>query len=234
MSKYITEPDIIDCSIEIVAEAFQLRDGALDKARDVKLIEDAFDAEIAAEAMRDLHEVIKGIEASRTAAKAPALTVGRRIDSIAKEFIEDAKEEHARIRKSLGAWQSAEAQKKRDAEREARRKEQAILDAAADKQRQRIAEESKGRTGKMLEEVDAINTEADALVAKVRQEASASHSAVSNVRVRKTIKHKILDEAALLKARPDLFTADDRKIRAALKLTKTIPGLEIWEETTAY
>ena len=86
----------------------------------------------------------------------------------------------------------------------------------------------------MLAEVDAINTEADALVAKVRQEASASHSAVANVRVRKTVKHKILDEAALLKARPDLFTADDRKIRAALKLTKTIPGLEIWEETTAY
>jgi len=61
-----------------------------------------------------------------------------------------------------------------------------------------------------------------------------SHSAVAGVKVRTTVKFKIIDESALMQARPELFTPDDKKIRAALKLTKQIPGLEVWEESNAY
>lgn len=234
MSEYILQPDIEDCQIEIVAEAFALRDAAMRKATTVTTVENLFEANVAAKAMSDLNELIKGVEASRTAAKAPALTIGRRIDEIAKDFISDCKSEHARIKRSLGEYQTIEAEKKREAEREARKAEQAILDRAAAAERERIAAESKGRSGTMLEDVAAIVDTADKQIATVRAEASQKHNAVAGIRVRKSIKFEIVDEAALMAARPDLFTADDSKIRAALKLTKSISGLNVWEESTAY
>lgn len=53
------------------------------------------------------------------------------------------------------------------------------------------------------------------------------------VQVRSFAKFEITDEAELLKARPDLFSPDETKIRAALKITKSIPGLRVWEEKKA-
>lgn len=234
MSSYITEPDIVDCDIAIIAEAFAIRDAAMSKALTIKSVESLFDANRAYKAMDALGELIKGVESSRVAAKAPALEIGRRIDGIAKDFVDDCKAEHARIKRVLGEYQVIEAEKKREAEREARRKEQAILDKAAAEQRARIAEETSGRTGTMLEDVAALAETTDKQIAAVRSEAAQKHSAVAGVKVRKTLKFEVKDEAALLAARPDLFSVDDKKVRAAIKLTRNIPGLEIWEEATAY
>ncbi len=234
MSSLITEIEIDGTQIEIVAEAYSLRDAALRKASTVHTVEDAFEANVASKAMADLNELVKGIEASRKAAKEPALTIGRQIDGIAKDFIADCNAELARIKRALGEYQRIEAEKKREAEREARRKEQAILDAAAEEERKRMAMENKGRTGTMLEDTRAIVDKADKEIATVRSEASQKHNAVAGVRVRTTTKFEVKDVSALLAARPDLFSPDDQKIRAALKLTKSIPGLEVWEESIAY
>jgi len=54
---------------------------------------------------------------------------------------------------------------------------------------------------------------------------------VSGLRRTTTTKFEITDEAALRSARPDLFSPDESKIRAALKITRQIPGLKVWEET---
>jgi hypothetical protein len=231
---YITEPDIYDCEIEIIAEAFTLRDNALKSAGGIDTVENLYEANQAKVALDALAELIKGIEASRTQAKKPALELGRKIDGIAKDFITDAASEKERIRKILGAYQVIEAKKKQEAEREARRKEQAILDAAQVEADKRIAEERKGRTGTMLADTETIAEKADKQIAAARQEAANSHNAVAGLRVRKTLKFEIKDAAALLANRPDLFSPDDSKIRAAIKLTQSIPGLEIWEESTAY
>ena len=231
---YITEPDIYDCEIEIIAEAFALRDSALRASGGIDTVENLFEANQAKNALDALADLIKGIEASRTQAKKPALELGRKIDGIAKDFIEQAASEKTRLQKILGAYQRIEADKKREAEREARRKEQAILDAAQAEQQKRMAEESKGRTGTMLADTETIAEKADKQIAEVRQEAANKHDAVKGLRVRKSVKFEIKDAAALLAARPDLFSPDESKIRAAIKLTQSIPGLEIWEESTAY
>lgn len=234
MSNYITEPDILDCEIEIIAEAFTLRDNALRSSGGIDTVENLYEANAAKKALDALAELIKGIEASRTQAKKPALEIGRKIDGIAKDFLSDVAAEKERIRKILGAYQIIEAEKKQKAEREARRAEQAILDAAQSEADKRMAEESKGRTGTMLADTDSIAANADKQIAAVRQEAANSHNAVAGLRVRKTLKFEIKDAAALLAARPDLFSPDESKIRAAIKLTQSIPGLDVWEESNAY
>jgi hypothetical protein len=221
MSELITQPKINGVIIEIIAEAEQMKIEALMSSKGIDSVDDGFEATIAAEAQSALRHLIKGIEESRKLAKAPVLEIGRQIDSVAKDYIEDVKAEESRIARLLGAFQIVERNKKIAAERQARIQEQKVMAEAA----------------KQLD-VGSDNTDllddAQAQIAILRQEVAAKHDAVAGVKVRTTTKFEIVDEAETLKARPDLFSLNDSKIRAALKTTKTIPGLKVWEETKSY
>lgn len=221
MSELITQPKINGVIIEIIAEAEQMKIQALMSSKGIETVDDVFEATIAAEAQSALRGLIKGIEESRKLAKAPVLEVGRQIDSVAKDYIEDVKAEESRIARLLGAFQIVERDKKIAAERQARIQEQKVMAEAA----------------KQLD-VGSDNTDllddAQAQIATLRKEAAAKHDAVAGVKVRTTTKFEIVDEAETLKARPDLFSLNDSKIRAALKTTKTIPGIKVWEETKSY
>jgi hypothetical protein len=221
MSELITQPKINGVIIEIIAEAEQMKIEALMSSKGIDSVDDGFEATIAAQAQSALRHLIKGIEESRKLAKAPVLEIGRQIDSVAKDYIEDVKAEESRIARLLGAFQIVERNKKIAAERQARIQEQKVMAEAA----------------KQLD-VGSDNTDllddAQAQIAILRQEVAAKHDAVAGVKVRTTTKFEIVDEAETLKARPDLFSLNDSKIRAALKTTKTIPGIKVWEETKSY
>jgi len=190
-------------------------------SKGIATVDDGFEATIAAEAQSALRHLIKGIEESRKDAKAPVLEIGRQIDSVAKDYIEEIKAEESRVAKLLGAFQIVERDKKLAAERQARIQEQKVMAGAA----QQL-------------DADIDYTElmdvAQAQIATLRKEAAAKHEAVAGVKVRTTTKFEIVDEAETLKARPDLFSLNESKIRAALKTTKTIPGIKVWEETKSY
>ena len=221
MSELITQPKINGVIIEIVAEAEQMKIEALMSSKGIETVDDGFEATIAAEAQSALRHLIKGIEESRKLAKAPVLEVGRQIDSVAKDYIEDVKAEESRIARLLGAFQIVERDKKIAAERQARIQEQKVMAEAA----QQLDADS--------DNTDLLD-DAQAQIAILRQEAAAKHDAVAGVKVRTTTKFEIVDEAETLKARPDLFSLNESKIRAALKTTKTIPGILVWEETKSY
>ena len=221
MSELITQPKINGVIIEIIAEAEQMKIEALMSSKGIETVDDGFEATIAAEAQSALRHLIKGIEESRKLAKAPVLEVGRQIDSVAKDYIEDVKAEESRIARLLGAFQIVERDKKIAAERQARIQEQKVMAEAA----QQLDADS--------DNTDLLD-DAQAQIAILRQEAAAKHDAVAGVKVRTTTKFEIVDEAETLKARPDLFSLNDSKIRAALKTTKTIPGIKVWEETKSY
>jgi len=190
-------------------------------SKGISTVDDGFEATIAAEAQSALRHLIKGIEESIKDAKAPVLEIGRQIDSVAKDYIEEIKAEESRVAKLLGAFQIVERDKKLAAERQARIQEQKVMAGAA----QQL-------------DADIDYTElmdvAQAQIATLRKEAAAKHEAVAGVKVRTTTKFEIVDEAETLKARPDLFSLNESKIRAALKTTKTIPGIKVWEETKSY
>ena len=221
MNELITQPTINGVTIEIVAEAEQMKIQALMSSKGIETVDDGFEATIAAEAQSALRHLIKGIEESRKLAKAPVLEIGRQIDSIAKDYIDDVKAEESRIARLLGAFQIVERDKKIAAERQARIQEQKVMAEAA----QQLNAE--------IENTELLD-DAQAKIANLRKEAAAKHDAVAGVKVRTTTKFEIVDEAETLKARPDLFSLNDSKIRAALKTTKTIPGIKVWEETKSY
>lgn len=221
MSELITKPKINGVIIEIVAEAEQMKIQALMSSKGIETVDDGFEATIAAEAQSALRHLVKGIEESRKLAKAPVLEVGRQIDSVAKDYIEEVKAEEERIAKLLGAFQIVERDKKIAAERQARIQEQKVMAEAA----QQLDADS--------DNTDLLD-DAQAQIAILRQEAAAKHDAVAGVKVRTTTKFEIVDEAETLKARPDLFSLNESKIRAALKITKTIPGIKVWDETKSY
>lgn len=221
MNELITQPKINAVTIEIIAEAEHMKIEALMSSKGIETVDDGFEATIAAEAQSALRHLIKGIEESRKLAKAPVLEIGRQIDSIAKDYIDDVKAEESRIARLLGAFQIVERDKKIAAERQARIQEQKVMAEAA----QQLNAE--------IENTELLD-DAQAKIANLRKEAAAKHDAVAGVKVRTTTKFEIVDEAETLKARPDLFSLNDSKIRAALKTTKTIPGIKVWEETKSY
>lgn len=221
MNQLITQPKVGDLVIQIATEAEEIKVEALITAKDVTSVDDGFEAQIAAQAQSTLRELIKNMEESRKLAKSPILEVGRNIDAISKDYIDDVKSEELRIAKLLGSFQKVERDKKLIAERECKIEEDQLLERAI---------EEALETGDPFK----IDETAQVKIARLRQEASAKHDAVAGVKVRTTIKFEIEDEVVLKFHHPELFSPNESKIRAALKHTKTIPGILVWEETKAY
>lgn len=222
MTELIKKPIMHDAEIGIVSQAHLMKKDAMHAARSVETVDDLFEAQFAAKAQKTLKSIINAMEESRKKAKAPMLEIGRNIDGIAKDFVTDVVVEEQRIAKLLGAYQRVERDKKVAAKRQAMIEENKIMIEQA----QKAAE-----SGDFTQSID------DAALAKInqlREEVADKHDAVEGVKVKTTTKFEIVDEAELLAARPDLFSPDQSKIRQALKLTKTIPGLKTWEETKAY
>tara|TARA_B110000483_G_scaffold216644_1_gene268313 strand:+ start:2800 stop:3465 length:666 start_codon:yes stop_codon:yes gene_type:complete len=221
VNQLITQPKVGDLVIQIATEAEEIKVEALITAKDVTSVDDGFEAQIAAQAQSTLRELIKNMEESRKLAKSPILEVGRNIDAISKDYIDDVKSEELRIAKLLGSFQKVERDKKLIAERECKIEEDQLLERAI---------EEALETGDPFK----IDETAQVKIARLRQEASAKHDAVAGVKVRTTIKFEIEDEVVLKFHHPELFSPNESKIRAALKHTKTIPGILVWEETKAY
>ena len=225
--KLFLAPDVYDSDISIVAEAFALQAAAIDEAAGITQITDSFEAECAGDALAELKDLEKRMAEAHKEVKAPYLAITRKIDEIKRDFVSPLADQKKRIGGLLGAWQLAEREKQRKADEEARRKEREIMEREREKQLDAM---NSGDEAALAKSDEVIKQE----VSKVKAEAASKHSAVKGVRVRKTIKFEIADEALLLKERPDLFSPDQSKIRAATKITQSIPGLKVWEETNAY
>lgn len=226
-TKLIQAPDLYDSDISIVAEAMELQAAALREAESIDSISDEFEANCAAEAMQSLKQLEKRITESHKVVKEPYLSVTRKLDEIKRDYLDPIKGEHSRISAMLGAYQAAERQKKLEAEREARRKERELIEQQQAKQLEAMESGDQEALAKADEELRTAQV-------AIKQETASKHGAVKGVKVRTTVCYEIIDEAALLKERSDLFSPDDRKIKAALKISQSIPGLKVWEEQKAY
>lgn len=211
-----------NAEVVIANEAYDLRSHALLDAGNIVAIDDVFDANAAATAQSALKHILTEIESSRKDVKAPILQIGRKIDAIAKEFIADVVTEEARIAKLLGAYQRIERDKKVAAQREAMAAENAIMIEQAQKS---------ADSGNVMQPIEQTALDK---IAELRNQVASKHNAVAGVKVRTVTKFEIVDEITLQYHHPELFSPDESKIRAALKTTKTIPGIDVWEETKAY
>jgi hypothetical protein len=235
----ITVPDVSGLEITLAPVAIQARGEALATARAITTVEDEFDQAVAVAALRELQGLSRKVEDARTTVKRPVLDVGKKIDRVAKDFCEELDTEGRRLGKILGIFQ-----------------EKAQREAAAERERLRLAEEHRleelRKEQAKLEEtfVATVNSEDQSeafqqlhrfeeranneLLAIKQQVACVAPPKATGQITRTETKFELLDIAALHAARPDLTNIEPNgtAIRAALKAgARDVPGLRIWEET---
>jgi len=102
----------------IIPDAYSLRTAALAAAGAVARVDDDRDQATAVEALRMLKDLRNGIETSRKAVKAPVLALGRRIDDMASEFLENCNKQEGRLQGMINHYQQHQLEVKREHELE--------------------------------------------------------------------------------------------------------------------
>jgi len=206
--------------VELLPAAGDLKRELLHQAGQIESVEDAFDAECAAEVLKNLSTAVKDMESARKEVKAPVLDLGKRIDSTAKEWLAELETEKKRITRTLGDYQAEQDRIRRDAERREREKQEAA---------RREAEEA------LASGDEEGATKATEAIAQSSAKVSESAHRPAGVSVRTAYKFEVEDIDVLFKARPDLCTIqpDNAAIRAAVKKSQSIPGLRVWKESSA-
>lgn len=130
---------LAEVQVAIQPEAIEQRDDLLQIAAQVREITDDASQSAAVSVMRSLKGMIKAVEDSRKAVKAPVLDIGRTIDGIAAEFVGLVEKESTRLNGLLSDYQA----KARKAAEEAERLRQAELKRQTEERERLEAEQRK-------------------------------------------------------------------------------------------
>jgi hypothetical protein len=213
----------------------------------VTTVENPSQQEFAVAAARDIKALLRGVEESRTAVKAPVLTLGRDIDRVASEFADALEKEAKRLLALVSKYQAEQQRIAAEVERARLTELQRIEDERlkSEAEAKRLADEQ-AKSAKSIEDLDRIAREEEERKAK-SEAVAAQQSAplfqaptvepvrAAGMSVRKVWRFRVLDVRDLAFKRPDLvrIEANSSAITAALKRGETLPAVEAWEETEA-
>lgn len=217
--------------IELTPAAFEARRAALAASEGVVGILTVADLDVAAHALTQIASLVRAIETSRKDVKGPVLEVGKRIDSVAKEYVAPLETEKRRLEAIVGTYQEAE---RRKAERI--RQEAAAAEAAALAELQRKEAEMAEAGEATPEAVDAVRAEAaDKIAAAQLTTINAQGAMADGITTRTAMKFEVVDINALFAAAPHLciIEPNNTAIRGVIKTQRSIPGLRIWSEAAA-
>lgn len=231
---------VVDIDPAFVCE----RDLILSDARGLPPITNRDELQAAVAVLVKLRALEKTVEASRKAIKAPVLALGKDIDQAAAEFLADVSPVASKISGHAATFEMMEA-RKAAAAAEAARLEQERLDSIErerlEAERQKV--ENAAKSAMSLEDLDRAEEERERVEAEAKRReeerlAAAVTAAppaapkVAGATFASVIQFEIVDLPALFAARPDLVELVPRRsaITAALKVTREIPGLRVWDE----
>lgn len=224
-------------AISATAEARGNRNALLVKGRAVTRVASAAGVEMAGETLRDIKAFTRSIEDARQAVKAPVLTIGSKIDALARDLTTDLLAEADRIARLVGAYQSEQYRIAEEARRKAWDEEQRIKAEANAK----IAEaEAHSRTQASFEKkAEKIEAQATQQIIDTRVAAAAAiPPKPAGFSTRRDPKYEVTDIVALYEACPFLVKMEPNHaaLIAAIKgLTgeQTLPGVKHWFESKA-
>lgn len=217
--------------IEMVPAAFEARRVALEAAGKIKAIASVADLDAAAAALKITKALLKSVEDSRKEVKAPVLEVGKRIDSVAREYLASLEKEASRLSTLVGSYQEA---KRMEAER--------IREEEARKQREALEEMQRKQSVAMAsgdtEAADAARADAALAIATSQLAVEAAEGAKADgITTRSGWKFEVTNIQELFAAHPGLCVIEPNNaaIRAFLKSNNgnPVPGLRIWREAAA-
>jgi hypothetical protein len=211
----LTVSELQSVEIALLPDAEASKQQLLAESQGVVSIDDAFDAECAADVLAKLSTAIKQMEDARKTVKAPVLDLGRRIDGLAKGWLDGIEDEKKRISRVLGDYQLAERRKREQAEREA----------------QEAARKAFEEAQKAEQPAEAMQ----AVIEQVNQQVADSSHKIAGTSVRENWKFEVVDINALFKAMPHLCKIEPNNslIRSTIAYNKSIPGVKVWSEAVS-
>jgi hypothetical protein len=133
-------------TITAADEARQHRDTLLALARKGTSIKDAAGAERATTILKDIKAFTRAIEDGRSAAKAPVLELGKKVDTLARDLTVELEAEATRISRLVGTFQQEQERIAAEARQRAFEEQERIRKEAEEKQRLADLEASVSRT----------------------------------------------------------------------------------------
>jgi hypothetical protein len=235
LNALVLTPTLADTQISVLEEVRQNRDALIKEAAEISTVQDRLDADDCTQILKRLSEFSKDIESQRSAAKAPVLELGRKIDALGKELVASVDSEKTRLSRLVGAFE-AEERRKADEERRRLQDEQLRIQREAEKQameaaRQAKTEEQRDRA------VDQVVAKAQEKIVQVQQQiVQAQVKKAEGSKLLTKICFEVTDIRELHKAEPNLVTLEPNgtAIRAILKQNPNLilPGLKHWTEQT--
>lgn len=191
---------------EITPNAHTLKQQALALAKPILKVEDETDQLAAVTALRELKAIRTGIEATRKSVKAPVIELGKQIDIIASEFVDEATREELRLQGLINHYQRKQLEAQR-AEEERIRREQAEVQRLAE-EAQRKREEAERANDPALR-VEAAKLEEKSLDATMAGELTSGPLAAPKPKglvVQNRLNFEITDAIIFCQAYPQFFT----------------------------
>lgn len=233
MNALVLTPSLGDTQISVLDEVRQQRDALLLQASEISTVQDRLDADDATSTLKRLSDFSKEIEAQRTAAKAPVLELGRKIDALGKELVATIDQEKTRLSRLIGSFESEE-RRKADEERRRLQDEQLRIQQKAEADALAVA-----KSAKTEEQRDRA---VDQVVAKAQEKIVQVQQQITQAQVKKPEGSKLMtkicfevqDIKALYAAEPNLVILEPNgtAIRAIIKQNPNIqlPGVRHWTE----
>jgi hypothetical protein len=157
-----------DTSITLAADAEKQRAELVKEAETITEISESFTMECATDVMRKLKGCLSSVESSRSEVKAPILDWGRKIDSMARDFLSPVNAQVARLTGLMNRYAAEqkriadEAEAKRQAElRRIEEERQAALRAEAKRQQEARQAEEDARRAEEAKHVAFTNEESE-------------------------------------------------------------------------
>lgn len=222
----------------IPKEVTQLRDSLLATARTAICVSDESEQAKAFEILKKLEAMSRGMESTRKEVKKPVLALGKKIDSMAEEFIVKVESEVMRISRLIAHFQEAErarAEQIRQAEEQNRiRIENEAKKKAHDLEQELLRTRGSIQVAAVMDKMEEVETEAkehmkDSFIATME----AAPAREDGMIFKENWLFEITDIDQVFRHNPMLckIEPDNATIRAQLKKgMRVCPGMRIYKE----
>jgi hypothetical protein len=204
--------DLARVPVEMNVAALEVRDQLIASAQAVEAVYTDQQQRVAVDTCRDLKAAVKQVEDTRKLLKGPVMDLGKRIDTVAKDFVTPLDIEIFRLGRMITAYTVEQERKAQEAER-ARQAELARLE------RERAAAEAAMVFADTENEASNLAAQADQAGAMVMAVLTAAMPAppvkVAGTRHCDVPRYDVTDVLALVQARPDLCDIAPSKSRIA-------------------
>jgi hypothetical protein len=222
-------------TIAITDEAKVLASNLWNELAAITVVNSPATQSVATDHARNAQTFLKQLEACRKSVKAPVLELGKRIDTLADELAAPVKEQMNRVGAMVAKFQTAEAARVAEEQRQKRIAEQAAIKAKFEADRLAREAEAKLNTeadlAKALEAEEEAKRKEAAMYAELTKAAPAPVKATGSV-TKKVLKWEITDKTALYAAAPHLFKLEENitAIKTCCNETTKLPGIRFWTE----